>query len=155
MRFLSFLLVFLGALPAIAAEPALSSPVGRWRTIDDSTKRPKSTVRLWEKDGVLYGNIVEVFPEPGEPADPICSKCEGVLRNKPIKGLLFMWGLERDGDEWSGGRILDPENGKIYRCSVKVVGSGMRLKVRGYIGVSIIGRTQYWERLFDADRPSI
>jgi uncharacterized protein (DUF2147 family) len=136
--------MILAAGAALAREPA-ASPAGRWRTIDDVTGKPKSIVRLWEKDGVLYGNIVELFPEPGEPTDPVCDKCEGALRGKPIKGLLFLWGLERDGDEWSGGRILDPENGKIYRCTVKVVNAGARLKVRGYIGVSLIGRTQHWE----------
>jgi uncharacterized protein (DUF2147 family) len=55
--------------------------------------------------------------------------------------------MRRDGSEWSGGRILDPENGKIYRCTIEVVDGGKRLKVRGYIGISLIGRTQYWDRV--------
>jgi uncharacterized protein (DUF2147 family) len=142
---IGLILLILSALGGVAAAEPAASPAGRWRTIDDETHRPKSIVRLWERDGVLYGNIVEVFPEPGKPADPICDKCEGALKDKPVKGMMFMWGLKRDGKDWSGGRILDPANGKIYRCTVRVVSGGARLKVRGYIGVSLIGRTQTWE----------
>jgi len=149
MRLTSLLALVAVAVAPLAsrAEPLDPSPVGRWQTIDDETHRPKSVVRLWQKDGVLYGNIEEIFPEPGKPKDPVCDQCEGALKDKPIVGMMFLWGLRRDGNEWSGGRIVDPENGKIYRCNVQVVSGGMRLKVRGYIGVSLLGRTQYWERV--------
>ena len=138
-------LATLGIAGAAGAESS-KNPVGRWKTIDDSTGKPKSIVLVWEKNGTVYGTIETVFPDPGQPADPICDKCEGYLKNKPIKGMLFMWGLTRDDDEWSGGRILDPENGKTYKCYIEVVDGGKRLKVRGYIGLSLIGRTQYWEK---------
>lgn len=123
------------------------SPVGRWKTIDDSTKQAKSIVSIWELGDTMNGNVETIFPEPGKPADPICDKCQGAYKNKPIKGMTILWGLKKDGSEWSGGWILDPENGKTYKCYVEVVDGGRRLKVRGYMGVSILGRTQYWDRV--------
>lgn len=144
-------LLLVAAAPAAArADGTPVSPVGRWRTIDDDTGRPKSLVRLWEKRGVIYGTIEVVFPEPGKPPHPLCEKCEGALKNKPVEGMTFMWGLEADDDEWSGGRVVDPENGKVYRCTIKVVERGARLKVRGYVGISLLGRTQMWEHVPDA-----
>lgn len=134
-------------LPAAAsADGAASSPVGKWKTIDDSTNKPKSIVRLWEEAGVLYGRVEAIYPEPGKPADPVCDRCKGDRKGKPIKGMLIMWGFRKDGDEWSGGRILDPENGKVYRSYVEVVDGGRRLKVRGYVGLAMLGRTQHWLR---------
>ncbi len=139
-------ILFLLALAGVAGAGADgTSPIGRWTTIDDATSKPKSIVRVWAKNDVVYGTIEELFLEPGEEPDPVCDKCDGYHKNKPIKGLMIMWGFKRDGKEWSGGRILDPENGKIYRCWIEVVDGGQRLKVRGYVGISLIGRTQYWE----------
>jgi uncharacterized protein (DUF2147 family) len=138
---------------AIAGTPAdaradggMASPVGKWKTIDDSTGKPKSMVSIWLKDGVLYGHVEAIFPEPGRPADPVCDRCKGERSGKPIKGMVIMWGFRKDGDEWSGGRILDPENGKVYKCYVQVLDGGRRLKVRGYVGLAMLGRTQHWLR---------
>ncbi len=138
--------LLLGIAGAAQAQNPMS-PIGHWRTIDDDTGKQKSIVLIWEKNGTLYGNVEVVFPDPGKTPDPICDKCEGYLKNKPVKGMMIMWGLTRDDEEWSGGRILDPENGKTYKCYIEVVDGGKRLKVRGYIGLSLIGRTQYWERV--------
>ncbi len=135
-------------LPAAArAQAVASSPAGWWKTIDDDTGKAKSVVYIVEKDGVLTGMVVSIIPDPGKTPDPVCDKCEGERKGKPIKGMTIMWGLRKDGDEWSGGRVLDPENGKTYKCWVEVVDGGAHLKVRGYVGVSLFGRTQYWQRL--------
>lgn len=123
------------------------SPVGKWKTIDDDTGKPKSIVEIWERDGKLYGKILSLFREPDEDQDPVCDKCEGFRKDKRVIGMTFMWGLSEDGDEWSGGKILDPDNGKIYRCYIEVQDGGKKLKVRGYIGVSLFGRTQYWPKV--------
>ena len=138
-----------GLSGAAAAQSANPSPVGRWITIDDDSHKPKSIVRLWEKDKVLFGTIEELFPAPGEAKDPVCDKCEGALKNQRIAGMLFLWGMKRDGDKWKGGRILDPGNGKVYRCTISVAAGGAKLKVRGYVGVSMFGRTQVWDRAPD------
>jgi len=144
-RCLAALAIVLGCATAFAEGDL--SPVGRWKTIDDSTKQAKSIVNIWQKGDTAYGTVDTIFPQPGKPADPICTNCEGYSKNKPIKGMTILWGLTKDDDEWSGGRILDPENGKTYKCYVEVIDGGRRLKVRGYIGLSLIGRTQYWERV--------
>jgi uncharacterized protein (DUF2147 family) len=149
----SLVVLALVGLSGVARAEGLS-PVGRWQTVDDGTKEPKSIVRLWEKDGVIFGRIEVLFPKPGEPANPVCDRCEGAQKNKPIVGMTFLWGLKRSGDGWSGGRVLDPENGKVYRCSIKVIDGGRRLKVRGYVGVSLLGRTQVWQQVRD-ERPLV
>src|SRR5262245_13282378 len=136
---------------ALLASPAMAqtepiSPLGRWITVDDSTHKPKSVVLLWEKKGVVYGTVESIYPEPGQPPHPTCQKCEGYLKDKPIVGMTFMWGLQKDGDEWSGGHVVDPQSGNIYKVWIQVIDGGRRLKVRGYLGISLFGRTQYWER---------
>ncbi len=134
----------------VAAATALAddtSPVGRWVTVDDDTHRPKAVVRIWEEGGQLQGRIEKLFRQPGEDPDPTCDKCTDSRKDQRVIGMVILRGLTRDGDEWSGGRILDPENGKEYRCYIEGIDGGRRLKVRGYIGFSLLGRTQYWERV--------
>jgi uncharacterized protein (DUF2147 family) len=75
----------------------------------------------------------------------LCDRCKGSKKNQPIQGLVIIEGLEKDGDEFNGGTILDPENGKTYKCYLELVDKS-KLKVRGYLGVSLLGRTQYWTR---------
>ena len=121
------------------------SPVGLWKTVDDNTGKAKSIIRIWEKDGKLYGRIVKLI-DPQEP-NPLCVECKGKLKNKPVIGMTIMAGLSKDGDEWNGGTIMDPENGKTYKVLIQVLAGGKKLKVRGYIGVSLLGRTQHWIRV--------
>jgi uncharacterized protein (DUF2147 family) len=132
-------LMLLGARVAVA-----QSPVGNWKTVDDKTKEVKSIVQIYEQGGQLYGKIVKLFRKPGEDPNPKCTKCGGAKKDQPIIGMVILEGMKPDGDEWSGGRILDPDNGKTYKCIIKVEGG--KLKVRGYIGMSLLGRTQYWLR---------
>ena len=123
-----------------------ASPVGRWTTIDDETKKPRSVIAIYEENGKLFGKIEKLFREPNEEQNPVCDKCEGALKNQPILGMVILRGLKKDDDEWTGGTILDPGNGKTYKCKVAVQDSGKKLKVRGYIGMSLLGRTQHWVR---------
>lgn len=123
------------------------SPVGKWKTIDDATGEEKSIVEIWIEDGLLTGRIDSLFIKEGEDPNPICDKCKGENKDKPVLGMTIIWNM-REGDEyWQGGKILDPENGKIYGCKLKVIDSGKRLEMRGFLGVSLLGRTQYWHRV--------
>lgn len=133
-------------LCSTAALAQEASPVGRWTTIDDETKKPKSVVAIYEEGGKLYGRIEKLFPEPGEEQNPLCDKCEGDMKNKPVIGLVILRGLKKDGKEWDGGKITDPNNGKTYKAKIAVEDGGKRLKVRGFIGFSLLGRTQHWVR---------
>lgn len=126
---------------------AQSSPVGRWTTIDDETKKPKSIVEIFEKDGMLYGKIEKLFRPETEDQNPKCDKCSGDKKDQPIIGMQILNGLKKDSDiKWSGGEILDPKNGKTYSCKIELIEEGKKLQLRGYIGFSLLGRTQVWER---------
>ena len=139
----------LGLLPYAVPAQDLNTPVGTWRTIDDKTGKPKSIVEIFEVNGKLSGRIIEVFPEPGKPADPVCDHCTGSLQNKKIKGLVILWGFSKDDDVWDGGRIFDPEKGNdtLYKAKLTPTNGGQELSVRGYVGFSLLGRTQTWHRV--------
>ncbi len=133
------------ALP-FAAHAGEASAVGLWRTIDDKTGKEKSLVRITEVNGELRGSIEKLVREPNEDPNPMCDKCSGEKKGKPVLGMMILSGLRRDGSEWKGGEILDPNNGKTYKCKISVDESGKKLNVRGYIGVALLGRTQVWLR---------
>lgn len=119
------------------------SAAGTWKTIDDETKQAKALVQISEgADGRLSGRIVKLFNKP----DAVCEKCDGANKGKPINGLTIVWGLKKDGEVWNGGEILDPKSGKVYSAKMKLVDGGSKLEVRGFLGVSLLGRTQVWER---------
>ncbi len=123
-----------------------TSPIGLWKSIDDRTGKPTAIIRITEIEGRFQGRIEKVFPEPGESANPVCSECKGELRDQPIVGMTILSELRRVGDEYTEGRILDPDNGKLYRCTMRLSDGGNRLNIRGYIGIQLLGRTQVWLR---------
>jgi uncharacterized protein (DUF2147 family) len=122
------------------------SPTGLWKNIDDATGKPRALIRITESGGALQGKIEKVFPGPGESQNPTCGKCEGTNKDAPVVGLVILSGLKKDGDEYAGGQILDPDNGKVYRSKVHLIEGGQKLSVRGYIGVPMLGRSQTWVR---------
>jgi uncharacterized protein (DUF2147 family) len=126
-----------------AADP---SPVGLWQTIDDHTGKPRGLVRIVEANGEYRGRVEKTFPKPGEDPDPKCEKCAGARYNQPVIGMTILWGLRKQGEEYAGGEILDPEDGKIYRARMRLEDGGKKLDVRGYIGFSLFGRSQIWVR---------
>ncbi len=135
--------LFLLALNVNAQAP---SPVGLWRTFNEHTGRAEGLVRIEEADGELRGRVVAVFSPPAPSPEPLCKRCPGELENKPVVGMQILHGLRWDGTRYSGGEILDPDNGTVYRCRIRVTAGGRNLEVRGYIGVPLIGRTQVWVR---------
>lgn len=120
------------------------SPVGRWKTVDDATGKVKSIVAIREQNGKLYGTIEKLFDPPVP--HPTCYLCSGALKDRPLVGLQVLWGFGKDGSQWSGGQVLDPETGKIYRASISLEDDGNKLRLRGYIGIPLLGRTEYWLR---------
>jgi uncharacterized protein (DUF2147 family) len=123
-----------------------TSPVGRWKTVDDTSGKATSVVNIWLEGGRLYGKIEKLLDwDPTDP-HPRCVSCEGEMRDRPVIGLRILWDLQKDGDGWSGGKVLDPNNGKEYECHIAVEDGGKKLKVRGFIGLPLLGRTQYWLR---------
>lgn len=118
--------------------------VGKWKTIDDETGKEKSIIETYEKDGKLYGKVIEILDE--EHKKSLCSKCSGNDKDKPILGITVIKGLKKEGQEYNSGVILDPKNGKLYKCYITLE-SNDKLKVRGYIGFALFGRSQYWYRV--------
>ncbi len=138
------LLLPLVSLRVVFAEAL--SPVGFWQTIDDETHQPRSIVQIWQQGDELRGKVIKAFYKPGESAKDVCSKCTGINHNRLILGMTFLWGMTQQDDRWTGGKILDPQNGKIYKCRLSLSPDGQQLMVRGYIGAPILGRTQTWLR---------
>jgi len=123
-----------------------SSPAGVWKSIDDKTKKERSIIRITEVNGEFKGVVEKLFDQPGDDPAHLCKECKGERKDKPIIGMTILWGLKKDGDIWAGGEILDPHNGKIYRCKMTLSDDGKSLNVRGFIGISLIGRSQIWWR---------
>ena len=123
-----------------------SSPAGVWKSIDDKTKKERSIIRITDVNGEFKGVVEKIFDQPGDDPAHLCKECKDERKDKPIVGMTILWGLKKDGDGWSGGEILDPKNGKIYRAKMSLSEDGKSLKVRGFIGISLIGRTQTWHR---------
>jgi uncharacterized protein (DUF2147 family) len=128
---------------------ATSQIVGKWISIDDNSGNPRSVIDISERDGKFFGKVVKIYPKPGEDTDPICDKCseDDPRFNQKIIGMEILEGLVKEDKEFTDGHILDPENGKVYRC--KLWAESKILKVRGYWGPFF--RTQTWQQ--EAVRP--
>jgi len=134
--------LLLGSAALWAAE---NTPVGTWKTIDDETGKPKSIVQITDDNGELKATVLQVL-QSDEGPHPVCVACDGARKNQPVEGMTIMWGVHKDDDVWDGGNILDPKNGKVYKVKLKTLDNGAKLEVRGYIGFSLLGRSQVWER---------
>ena len=120
------------------------SITGKWITVDDITGLEKSIVNIYEENGKIYGKIIKRLNQT--PKDiTFCDLCPGKKKGKPIIGLRFIENLTKDGNEYSGGIIIDPKQGKTYKCKIELLTNGT-LEVRGFIGFSLLGRSQYWKR---------
>lgn len=147
------LAVSLAALLVLAASSPIAAlaqetPAGAWKTVDDASGKVRAIVRISESNGVLSGKIEKIFPEPGEEQHPRCIACTDARKDQAIVGLTIVSGLKREGDAmvWSGGEILDPDSGKVYKSKATLKDGGRKLEVRGYIGVPLLGRSQTWLR---------
>ncbi len=120
--------------------------IGKWKTIDDKTGKTKSIIEIYKDGDKYYGKIVQLLTE--ENKDGVCRTCETKYKDKNIIGLVILKDLKKDGDTYEDGEIIDPKNGKSYSCYIELVEPN-KLKVRGYIGFSLLGRTQYWYRVQD------
>ena len=129
---------------ASAAEPTAT---GLWQQVDDKTGEVGGWFLVFEKDGAYQGAIAKTFPKPGEDPNPLCKKCEGDQKNAPSLGLVLIKGMKRNGLKYDKGTILDPRDGKVYNAFLEVSPDGKTLRVHGYIGMEVLGRSQYWKRL--------
>jgi uncharacterized protein (DUF2147 family) len=137
--------------PFASSAQTAQTPVGIWQTIDDHTQQPKALVQITQSsDGTLNGRVIKGLIPNGSP-DHRCTECTDERKDQKILGMTIIKDMKKDGDEWIGGNILDPANGKVYRCKMHLEDNGQKLVVRGYIGVSLLGRSQTWNRQSSAD----
>ena len=116
---------------------------GAWNSFDEETNRLESVIEVYEKNDQAFAKITKITNLENQGAT--CINCSGKRKNAPILGMNILTGLKKDGDEWSGGKILDPKNGKEYKCYIQLLDENT-LKIRGYIGFSMFGRTAIWRR---------
>ncbi len=130
---------------AHTAFAAGATPAGLWKSIDDKTDKPRSLIRITENNGE-YSAVIEKGLLATDTGEAVCDKCTDERKGKRIVGMTIVSGIKQKGDNFEGGEILDPENGKTYRCKMKLDSTGNKLEVRGFIGISLFGRSQIWTR---------
>jgi len=131
---------------AVTAMAQADSPVGTWQTIDAHTGQPKALVQIAQDgSGSLNGKVIKGLGANDQP-DRRCTACTDARKDQLILGMTIISDMKKDGDAWDHGQILDPENGKLYKCKMHLEDGGNKLVVRGYIGVSLLGRSQTWVR---------
>jgi uncharacterized protein (DUF2147 family) len=138
----STLMLLAASMPL--ASDTTNLPVGMWNTVSDTDGKPRAIVEIVEENGALTGRIAGSLR--GEPLDKTCELCPGERKGKKLIGMEIFSGLKNKNHEWSGGEILDPDTGNVYRVKIWLEDGGKSLKVRGYIGFSLLGRTQQWTR---------
>ena len=154
VTFISVALVSIGLLSSqclagSAANAQADSAVGYWLTMDHQHNNAYSSVIRIERDknGKISGRIVHIFPIAGHNAKDKCVFCKGKLHNAPIMGLKLVWGFDKTGPvQYGNGYVLDPTSGKVYKCKMWLSQNGQQLTVHGYIGISLIGRSDVWLR---------
>jgi len=138
-------LVGVGLAHARAAEPTAA---GIWEKVEDG--KPEGWFRIAEKGGIYEGQLVKVFPKPGEdPSTWRCTKCEDERKDAPVVGITLIKGMQRQGLAYENGTILDPRDGSVYKARMELSPDGKQLSVRGFLGISLFGRTEVWKRLPD------
>ena len=136
-------LVFATSIAAQKLSPKLQNAVGHWQVIN-SDGTLGGQVETYIENGALFGRVTAA--RPGRRPDSLCEKCSGVLKNQRIMGMVVIRGFHPEGDDWVGGTVVDPENGKEYKGKMWAIGND-KLGMRGFVGISLIGRTATWVRI--------
>jgi uncharacterized protein (DUF2147 family) len=148
-------LALAGLAASRAASPAMNadrSAVGLWQAVNSETHRPTGWFAITEHDGVYTGTLVKMFLRPGQDPKVVCNACRGDRHAQPWLGLQIIRGMKAEGENsYEGGTILDPRDGNVYDAMMELSPDGQTLTVRGYLGIALLGRNEYWTRLPDSD----
>lgn len=152
MIFSTFVLIVLtmGCSSNIPLSSQQASPIGIWKIVDNETGRERLFVEIWKDNDTLSGKVLKMPDKPNEGKDEKCYKCPGDKKNQPIVGMTIMWDLKKKDDkDWYYGKFLGPYSGAIYKCYLDLQAGGKKLKVRAFLGLSLLGSTEFWYR-YDA-----
>lgn len=126
----------------------LNSAVGYWVTNDDKSLKPSSIIQVWQdpSNKMYYGKIYKIYPINGHKVTDLCKACKGELKNHPMLGLQIIRHMVYNDGMYRNGFVLDPRDGKEYKATMRLDDGGMKLKLRGYIGLPLFGKTAIWNR---------